>query len=161
MVITEIAERARERVTQLIYLDAFTPQSGESVLDQVTWADLARQSAQVSKSISVVPPPPAPMMGLTESEPVLSRLTPFPLAAFEQRLPFRQDLGGRRAFVRCAENPDPTLIATAARACEAGWPYREIVAPHNAMLSHAKVVTEVLHELALVPNRTPTEGCAS
>lgn len=161
-VIAGAAERARGRVGQLIYLDAFTPRAGESVLGQVTWAHLARRSAVVSGGVSVVPPPPAPMLGLSASAEVVARLTPFPLAAFEQGQSARpENLRSGRAFVRCAENADPTLTEAAARARESGWDYREINAPHSAMLTHPGEVAATLHELASSATRSAVDGRAA
>ena len=59
MVATGVADRARDRVSQLIYLDAFVPEDGQSLLDL---NEPARQRMQeLAKTASWrVPPNPTP-----------------------------------------------------------------------------------------------------
>lgn len=162
VVITGVIERVRDRVSRLVYLDAFTPCGGAPLLEQVTWSELARQSAVMSNGVPVVPPPPAPMLGLSAKGEAMKRLTPFPLAAFEQRTPTgSDDLAAIGAYVRCAENLDPTLTGVALRAQEAGWTYREVTAPHSAMLTHPDALAATLLELASPIASSVTDGQAA
>ena len=62
MVATGVADRARERITQLVYLDAFVPQDGQSLFDlqppqtRATMHDLARRAGDGWR----IPPNPMP-----------------------------------------------------------------------------------------------------
>ena len=146
-VVRGVAALRPERLAAVVYLDAFTPGPGESVLDLAAWADAARQVAQGQGDGWRMPPPPPALLGLAADDPALARLTAFPMAAFAQPQPAIESPGVPRAYVRCAANPDPTLKAIAARAQTAGWTYREIAAPHCAMLTHPTAVAAVLKGL--------------
>ena len=60
MVATGVADRARDRVTQLIYIDAFVPGDGQSLLDLNEVARPRMQELQDSGDGWRVPPNPTP-----------------------------------------------------------------------------------------------------
>ena len=60
MVATGVADRARDRVTQLIYIDAFVPDDGQSLLDLNETARPRMQELAKSGDGWRVPPNPTP-----------------------------------------------------------------------------------------------------
>src|SRR5215475_10131937 len=60
MVATAVADRVRERITQLIYLDAFVPRDGQSLLDLNERARPTMEAATKSGDGWRVPPNPTP-----------------------------------------------------------------------------------------------------
>ncbi len=79
MVITGVAERLRDRIAAIVYLDAFLPGDGQSLYDLV--------HASPSPG-SVVPPHPAAYFHVNakDSAWVESKLTPHPIHCFTEKL---------------------------------------------------------------------------
>jgi pimeloyl-ACP methyl ester carboxylesterase len=153
-VITAVAERAPERLRQLVYLDASVPRDGESNDDVIGPAMAAqlRASAMSAGDGWLVPPADYVTARLTE-EPLRSwvseRLTPHPLRPFGEkpRLGSSDAAALPRAFIQTTRSP--LYDGLAARAREAGWPCREIGGGHYAMFSQPAIVARTLHELSL------------
>ena len=93
MVATGVADRARDRVTQLIYIDAFVPADGQSLFDL---NEVARQRMQELATGDGwrVPPNPTP----PDTSPAdLEWLSEAPRAYADQMLRDRAQAAGRRA----------------------------------------------------------------
>lgn len=152
-VVTTVAERAPERLRQLIYLDASVPRDGESNDDVIgpTMAAQLRASAMAAGDGWLVPPAGYVTARLTE-EPLRSwaieRLTPHPLRPFGEkvRLSSPDAAALPRAFIQTTRSP--LYDGLMARAQEAGWPCQEIGGGHYAMLGQPAVVARALHELS-------------
>ena len=93
MVITGVADRAPARVGHLVYLDAATPEDGESLLDLAgLLLNAARQHARIENGVELVLDPgtdPLGFYGVTDPEQIewmKERLTPHPWKCFEQKL---------------------------------------------------------------------------
>src|SRR5580658_10186892 len=87
MVATGVADRARDRVAQLIYIDAFVPRDGQSLLDLNAPArERMRELAKAGDGYRVPPnptppdTPPADLAWLTE------RRVDMPIKCFETKL---------------------------------------------------------------------------
>src|SRR6516165_4839274 len=89
MVATGVADRARDRIAQLIYLDAFVPRNGQCLFDlqppevRARMRELARTAGDGWRL------PPNPMPADTPAEDVAwasGRRMPHPLKAFEQAI---------------------------------------------------------------------------
>ena len=154
MVATGVADRAPERISQLIYLDAFVPRHGESLFDLSVPEDRnnAREAAQKTGDAMRIPPRPMPPdtnpADLAWANP---RRVMQPIAAFEQ--PIRQTGAVdqlRRTYVYCTKaRPGDVFRQFADRAkSEAGWEYREIDASHNPHITVPDALTAMLDELA-------------
>jgi pimeloyl-ACP methyl ester carboxylesterase len=163
-VITGVADRAPERLAQVIYLDAFVPDDGEAVLDLVT-PDRRRALEQLVKSEGqgwLLPRfAPAPwetivreMWGVTDTEDVrwmLERLRPTPVGHFRDPVrrtnPAAEKLP--RTYVRCRQFPNPRFDNHAEMARRtAGWRYRELAASHHPAITTPDRVAGLLLELA-------------
>jgi pimeloyl-ACP methyl ester carboxylesterase len=153
-VITAVAERAPERLRQLVYLDASVPRDGESNDDVIGPAMAAqlRASAMSAGDGWLVPPADYVTARLTQ-EPLRSwvseRLTPHPLRPFGEKLRLGSSDAAAlpRAFIQTTRSP--LYDGLMARAREAGWPCREIGGGHYAMFSQPAIVARTLHELSL------------
>lgn len=153
-VIAAVAERAPERLRQLVYLDASVPRDGESNDDVIGPAMAAqlRASAMSAGDGWLVPPADYVTARLTE-EPLRSwvseRLTPHPLRPFGEKLRLGSSDAAAlpRAFIQTTRSP--LYDGLTARAREAGWPCREIGGGHYAMFSQPAIVARTLHELSL------------
>jgi len=136
MVATGVADRARDRVTQLIYLDAFVPRDGQCLLDFLPESERQRMR-EVTKSGDGwrVPPNPTPPDTSPEDVAWLApRRAPMPIKCFETKL----KLGNReptlpRSYIYATRiAPADTFGQFARRAKrEQGWRYFEIDASHS------------------------------
>lgn len=135
MVATGIADRARDRVAQLIYLDAFAPADGQSVFDlqPAPARDRMREAARAGDGWRIPPnpmPPDTPEADVAWAAP---RRLPQPLKCFEDRLRVSAALTLPRSYIYCQRNgPGDVFRQFLARAqSEAGWRAYEIDASHN------------------------------
>jgi pimeloyl-ACP methyl ester carboxylesterase len=153
MVITGVAAKAPERLRQLIYLDAYLPDEGQTEVD--LWPpDMRAQieaEAEASRGMRLVTPE---MMGISDpamAEWARERITPHPISTYVEAVPKGSPRSAplARAYITCTEGPLTSLLGTfAEKARAAGWPVREIATGHDAMLIAPDAVTKLLLELA-------------
>jgi pimeloyl-ACP methyl ester carboxylesterase len=163
-VITGVADHAPERLGHVVYLDAFVPENGESVLDLIA-PDRRRVFEELVKNegdgwfVPRFAPPPwetivRDMWGVTDDNDVrwmLDRLGPTPFGHFRE--PVRRTNTAAenlpRSYVRCTQFPSPRFDRHAEMAKQApGWRYRELAASHHAPVTMPDKVAELLEELA-------------
>ena len=161
-VITGAAERAPERVGQIVYLDAFVPEDGQSLADilppgrrpalealveaegdgwllprfsQAPWETFVPQS-----------------WGITDPDDLrwaLERLVPTPFGHFTQPIrrgnPAAQRLP--RRYIRC-EWPNPAFDRHAEQARRSeGWTCHQLAAPHIPYVTHPHELVRLLLEI--------------
>jgi pimeloyl-ACP methyl ester carboxylesterase len=66
VVVTGVADRARERIRALIYLDGLIAQDGESLATYFTPLQLAAYEAAVAQRAASFPPPPAALFSVPD-----------------------------------------------------------------------------------------------
>jgi pimeloyl-ACP methyl ester carboxylesterase len=167
MVITGVADRLKDRIRHIVYLDAALPRDGESMITQnpaLTPEQKAGSEAQMrqlapdGKWMAVFPPT---VLGVPESNVEATawlkrRLTPHPLASWLE--PIRLVNGGAeglaRTYILCTQPvlPQSSFPVHAARIkageAGAGWRYREIATGHDAMVTAPDAVAALLLEAA-------------
>lgn len=151
MVATGVADRARDRISKLIYVDAFVPRHGESAFDiMLEAARLERQPAEGDENWRV-PPRPMPPDTLPEdkawAEP---RRVPQPLKTFQQKLMFQNgDLTLPRNFIYCTRNsPEDRFRPFYERAkTEAGWTAYDIDSSHNPHITAPQAFADLLSRI--------------
>lgn len=157
MVATAAVARLREHLAGLIYLDAFIPADGDSML---TWTDeaLLAGSLQAADQGRFLPPPPAALFGIDPADAehtawLERRLNPHPLATLFERA--KVDENALRALPRtailCTQpvfNPAmPRHLAD--RFDDPGYRLQELAAPHNAMVTNPDETAERIHRAIL------------
>lgn len=146
LVIAGVADRVPERLGHLVYLDAFVPEDGQSLFDLLRpeRREMYRAQAQAEGEGWRVPSPPPQAFGIddpTRAAWVATRLTPQPLASFEQPVSLGMGAATRlaRSYIHCTEGPlAPSFARFAAQAqaqAEPGWRYHELKTGHDAMLT--------------------------
>jgi pimeloyl-ACP methyl ester carboxylesterase len=152
MVATGVADKARERLVRLIYLDAFVPRDGQSLgslmgLDSAAvaaWRSGAGDGWRVPPRAMPPDTPEADRAWATPRrmpQPIETLLTPVRLARGETDLP--------RAYIYCTR-PDPAdgFRRFYERALsEAGWTAHEIDASHNPHITAAEALARLLAEI--------------
>lgn len=152
MVIAGAADRAPERVSQLIYLDAFVPAGGQSLFDLLAPERRAyfQERARDGGDGSRVPPPSPAALGVTDETQarwLAARLTPQPLRTFEQPLALTGPATSLpRTYVHCTVSPTAASFAPfAADARDApDWRYHGLATGHDAMVTQPREVADVL-----------------
>lgn len=150
MVATGAADRARSRVAQLIYIDAFAPNDGESVRDLTPTAVSAQRKAGADGWR--IPPGPMPADTPDEdrawSEP---RRMPQPVRTFEQKLSLRNGpLTLPRHYIYCTRHsPDDRFRPFYERGRREGWGTHEIDSSHNPHITNAAVLADLLDRIAV------------
>jgi pimeloyl-ACP methyl ester carboxylesterase len=158
MVIAGVADRVPERLAQVIHLDAYVPEDGQSSYDVDRERDPDLAAVEAAGTPGFIPPP----LGWIEKESVmdeavravlLARMTPHPLATFAQpiRLTNPDAATVPRAYVRCIAGRDPADPEPAYLArirADPAWRYREIPFDHVAPVTAPRETAAAL--LALV-----------
>jgi pimeloyl-ACP methyl ester carboxylesterase len=149
MVATGAAGRARQRIAQLIYIDAFVPNDGESAFDLLPSAVRAQRQ---SGGGSFIPPGPMPPDTSAQDrawcEP---RRVPQPMKTFEQKLKLQ---GGPltlpRHYIYCQRHsPDDRFRPFYERAQRENWGAYEIDSSHNPHITCPQVLADLLHRVAV------------
>lgn len=154
MVITGVADRAPERLQQLVYLDAATPASGASLVDRAParFGEMVAAAAREGDGtrIPAGPVPADQPAAITEwayprrvSQPIKTFTQPLTLEHGETTLP--------RALVYCTvdEDPDSNVARRAAEIkADPSWRYFELQTGHNLHYSAPEETVGILTGLA-------------
>ena len=152
MVATGVADRARERIAQVIYLDAFVPKDGQSLLDLqgAETRNRMRELARTDGDGWRLPPNPMPP-DTPEADVAWAagRRLPHPLKCFEQPLRLTNAAPPPRSYIYCRRaRPDDVFRQFAERAQrESGWRYFEMDASHNPHITVPTALLAILKEI--------------
>ena len=154
MVATGVAGRARDRVTQLIYIDAFVPDDGESLLDLLNGSERQRmrELAKAGDGWRVPPNPTPPDTPPADLEWLTERRVDMPIKCFEMKLKLH---GGNLTLPRnyiyaTRASPVDAFGPFAKRArSQAGWRYHEIDASHSPNVTAPEALMSVLQKIVV------------
>jgi pimeloyl-ACP methyl ester carboxylesterase len=146
MVATGVAEVVPERISKLVYLDAFVPEDGQSLrdlFDPTVAAGIHLMAEQYGEGWRVPhDPPDAP------------HRTPHPVKTFTDPLTVNNPAAARipRTFILCAQNQAMGGAANPIRLCamraqDKGWSYYELDSGHVPMETAPDKLTEILLEI--------------
>ena len=137
MVATGVADRAAGRLSQLVYLDAFVPRDGQSLLDLLP-PDTASRMREVVKTTGdgwrVPPNPMPPDTPEADLAWAMPRRVMQPVKTFEERLRLTGAVEGLpRTYIYCTKTPPGDVFGQFARRAksERGWRHFEIDSSHN------------------------------
>jgi pimeloyl-ACP methyl ester carboxylesterase len=161
MVITGVADRALERVGQLVYLDAAIPADGESLLDvSPTLMTQARSAGRVVDGVELVIFPGYTYYGVTDPDDIAwmeDKLTPHPWKCFEQPLSLAHEEAVRqipRTIINCTETLSIKPRERTEERVLRGDRVWELDTGHDLMISEPDAVAEMLERLAAVAGHT-------
>jgi pimeloyl-ACP methyl ester carboxylesterase len=153
MVATGVADRVPERISQLIYLDAFVPRNGQSLLDLNPPAARRRMedSARQGDGWRVIPSPTPPDTSPEDARWIAERRVaqsikcfamPLTLAHAEPAMP--------RSYVYCTRTPpgDPFRQFAERARVERGWRYFELDASHSPQITAPDALMALLLTIA-------------
>jgi pimeloyl-ACP methyl ester carboxylesterase len=160
MVITGAASRAPERLAHLVYLDGGVPWDGECSFDLLDPSSRAAVEERARNDGDGWKIPPNPLQAwmhyvergeLSEAEirTIHARARAQPLKAMQD--PVRRTSAAAAlpcTYINCTLNKPPGVSSDMQRAREAGCRYREVHGAHSALLTHPRVIADLLLELA-------------
>jgi pimeloyl-ACP methyl ester carboxylesterase len=155
MVITGVADRVPERIGALVYLDAFVPRDGESMLDLVPADSRAgyEEAARTRGDGWRVPPPlPDPLPpGLPPGDVwTIARLVPQPLATMAQPVHLeRGETELPRTFVLCTEGKEADPPHVARLRADPAWRLVELAAGHTAHVAAPEKLARALLDVVV------------
>jgi pimeloyl-ACP methyl ester carboxylesterase len=152
MVATGVADRARDRIRQLIYLDAFVPRDGQSLLDLLPESERQRMRGLAKSGDGWrVPPNPTPPDTSPEDQVWLNaRRVNMPIKCFETKLKlFGGELTLPRSYIYATRiSPADPFGQFARRARgERGWRCFEIDASHSPGVTAPELLMELLEKI--------------
>jgi pimeloyl-ACP methyl ester carboxylesterase len=151
MVATGVADRARNRVAQLVYLDAFVPHDGQCLFDLVS--EQAREGmfelAESEGSGWRVPPNPLPADTSEEDTTwAMPRRLPQPIKTLQQPLTMIDaDLAMMKNYIYCTRSDTFAQFAKRAQQ-DKEWRYFELDASHNPHITAPDALAAVLDQIA-------------
>ena len=112
VVITAVAEVVAEKLSHLVYLDAWLPQDGQAMFDLMPpeRAEDLREAAKVQGEGIGIPPNPIEVFGITDEEDArwfASKLVLHPLKSFEDPVRLSSEAAKRlpHTYIVCTDNP--------------------------------------------------------
>ncbi len=157
MVITGVADRAAQRLAQLVYLDAEVPTDGQCEFDLLPPEERAgyQQAATSSGQGWQIPPPvpdPLPQDLDAKLRWAMSRMVPQPINTLTQplRLANPPGAGVARTYILCTQGKeDQELPGHVQRVrSDPAWRFIELAAGHGAHVTAPQQLADLLAELA-------------
>ena len=154
MVVTGAADRVPQRIARLVYLDAFVPENGRSLMDYVVPERGARFREEGERTGSVTPPPPS-LWGITrpgDAAWLTRHESRHPFASMRQPVRLQNEAALARipkAFVYCSSPATGSFDQFAARyRNDPAWRFFELATGHDAMILAPEALARILLELA-------------
>lgn len=153
MVATGVADRVRDRIAHLVYLDAFVPRDGECLLALQSPAHRSKVEAQArdnGEGWLVVPQPPPPDTSPEDLAWMAPRRFSQPLSTFATPVSLPNgDFAGPRSYIFCSRvGPADSFRQFFQRAqTEPGWGYAELDSSHNPHITVPEALRAVLERL--------------
>jgi pimeloyl-ACP methyl ester carboxylesterase len=158
MVIGCVSHRVPERITHLVYLDAFVPEDGKSLFDiqAERFRKMLQEQAKTEGEGWKIPAldPTSETLGVTDERDVAwlrSKLTAHPLRTFTEPAVLGNPKADKipRTFIFCTGNPPDGSFPRLAKQLKgrADWKYMELVSSHSAMITAPEALTEKLLEV--------------
>jgi pimeloyl-ACP methyl ester carboxylesterase len=152
MVATGVADRARDKVRQLIYIDAFVPGDGQSLLDLNEVARPRMQElAKTGDGWRAPPSPTPPDTSPADVEWLTARRVDMPIKCFETRLKLT---GGPltlpRSYIYATRITPADTFGPFARMTKGdpAWSYHEIDASHSPNVTAPEALMALLEKIA-------------
>jgi pimeloyl-ACP methyl ester carboxylesterase len=140
MVATGVADRARDRIKRLVYLDAFVPRDGQSL------ADISGRRDAPTGMVEPNPPPPdTPKEDLPW---IAERRLAQPAKCFSQKLRLSTEPAMPRAYIYCRRAaPGDVFRQFLDRARAEGWRSFEIDSSHNPHITCPETLRDTFEQI--------------
>jgi len=159
MVATGVADRAAERIAHLVYLDAFAPRDGQSLLELQTEENRQRVRDDAKKNRDgwrITPNPAPPDTSEADLAWVNAHRVKQPLQTFEQKLKLTGAVDRLpRTYIYCTNSrPGDVFRQFRDRAStEKGWQCIDIDASHSPNVTAPEALATILDGIAGLQGR--------
>jgi pimeloyl-ACP methyl ester carboxylesterase len=154
LTISMVADRVKDRIRHLVYLDALMVERGQSAFDERPGIEAAAATAlAIESSGGLSLPPPSPTaFGVTDPatvERMTRLLTPQPLAVYLNKLELDNELGNGlpTTYIACTNPPLAGVVPSHEVARALGWPVKTISTGHDAMITAPAELAAMLAEI--------------
>lgn len=150
MVISQLAEREASRIRRLVYVDAFVPESGMSVIDYLLPLERRQAIVKFGSQTGFVPPIPAQALGVSDAHDLAwiePRVVRQPFATFSEPAQLAGEAGAGLpcSYVACVEPASGSFGQFAQRVRDrADWSFHELRTGHNAMVTAPAALARAL-----------------
>jgi pimeloyl-ACP methyl ester carboxylesterase len=149
--VSGVADQMRDRIRQLVYLDAAILENGQTVFGQLP-KDVVEQRTKAAQETSgglSIPAPPPSAFGISDAAQaqfVQGRLTPHPFNTFVSPLNLANKVGNGlpTTYIVCTDPMYRPLEASRNWVKAAGWKTIEIRSGHDAMVIAPDRLAELL-----------------
>jgi pimeloyl-ACP methyl ester carboxylesterase len=143
MVITGVAEKLRDRISAIVYLDAFQPDDGQSLYDALHVA---------TPAVKMVQPHPAAYFHVNEKDQawVDSKLTPQPVRTFTEELKVTgaYQSVSKKVYIRAPLFQNAAFDRALERCRADGtWKTETVTCGHDVMIDQPEVLTAILEKV--------------
>ena len=150
--ISGVADRMRDRIRQLVYLDALLIDNGQSPMSPLPKDVVAARMKQAEASGGVsIPAPPPSAFGILDPEQAADaerRFTPHPVSTYTSPLKLANKVGNGlpMTYIVCSDPIYAPLQASREWAKAHGMKMTTIAAGHSAMLIAPDLLADMLDE---------------
>ena len=152
MVATGVADRARDRVAQVIYIDAFVPDDGQSLFDLNEGGRASsREAAKNGDGWRIPPMQPPPDTSAADVEWLSPRRVHMPIKCFEEKLKLQNGpLTLPRSYIYATRITPADTFGRFSRMTKSdpAWRYFEIDASHSPNVTAPEALMGLLEKIA-------------
>jgi pimeloyl-ACP methyl ester carboxylesterase len=153
VIISGVAEQARDAIASIVFLDAFVPDDGTALAETASPQSREAIKAATEKGEIAVKPIPAAVFKVNEKDRawVDAMCTPHPIATLTDKISLTgaRDRVGKRSYVRAKGYPSPSFDAAQAKVqALSGWRIYDMPCGHDAMVDMPDRLVEILLEVA-------------
>lgn len=149
IIISGVAEQLADRISSIVFLDAFLPEDGETLLQKSSPAFVTAINAAIEKGESGIKPPPAAAFGVAEKDRpwVDGKTSAQPVGTYTEAAVFKgaRDKIAKKLYVRAKGYKSATFDANLAKVKESGkWKTLELDIGHDVMVIDPAQVTSII-----------------
>ncbi len=153
LVIAGVAEQMAKAISSIVFLDAFVPENGDSVIALTSQAVREALRAGQQKGELGIAPRPAEAFGVNERDRawVDSLCTPQPIAAFTETIAVTGAYGriAKKIFIRAASYVNPGFDQALARVkADPSWRTYDAPCGHDVMVDAPEWLAKILLDAA-------------
>lgn len=152
MVITGVAGKSAERISHLVYLDAFLPENGKALKDYLPGNNSGNDQPQEKREWKVPPRSTAVEFGVKEKEDIEwteKRLGPQSAKTFVQAVTIENPIPDsiKKIYIQLTDD-SPWFVEAAEKARENGFVnIKYLGGGHDAMISYPVEITEIFNSI--------------
>jgi pimeloyl-ACP methyl ester carboxylesterase len=151
-IVSGVAEQLADKIGSIVFLDAFIPESGDSLAASSSQPVREAIAAAVGRGELALKPVSAAVFRVNEKDRawVDAKCTPHPIAALTEKITLTgaRDKIAKKSYIRAAGYPSVPFDAALAKAKAASWKTFEMTAGHDAMVDEPDKLADILQQVA-------------